>query len=49
MYRVTVKRTGEQVIYATVNEAEFWIRAMVKFNNMRYNQLGIGSKDSKRN
>lgn len=49
MIRVTVKRTGEIVNYETISEAEFWIKAMVQFNNMRYNQLGIGRRDSKRN
>ena len=49
MYKVTVKRTGEEVTYESLNEAEFWVKAMVRFNNMRYIQLGIGSKDSKRN
>lgn len=49
MFKVTVKKTGEIVNYETIDEANFWIKAMVQFNNMRYNRLGIGSKDSKRN
>lgn len=49
MYKVTVKKTGEVVTYETMNEAEFWVKAMVRFNNMRYNHGIIKSRDSKRN
>ena len=49
MVKVTAKKTGEVINYETKQVADFWIKAMVQFNNMRHNNLGVGSRDSKRN
>ena len=49
MYRLTNLKTGEVVLYKTLEEAETMRKAHVYFNNMRYNEFGIGYKDCKRN
>lgn len=49
MYNLKNLKTGEIIKYETLEEAEFFRKAMINFNNMRYRQLGIGHKDSKRN